>query len=73
VQQGYNKPYAHIWWVDKDTNKVTYYGAKDEVTCRHFTATSSSGEPADYTYTTVLGNTDGTAIDHNLEFLEIDK
>jgi hypothetical protein len=74
VTQGYNSPYSHIWWVDKDTGKVTYYGAKEEVTCRHFTTTSSSGTVEDYTtYTTVLGSTNGTAIDHNLEFLEIDK
>jgi hypothetical protein len=74
VQQGYNKPYAHVWWVDKDTNKVTYYGNKGEVTYRHFTVTSSSGVPADQSTQdgTITGKNDGGAIDHNLEFLEID-
>jgi hypothetical protein len=63
-----------VWWVDKDTNKITYYGNKGEVTYRHFTATSSSGVPADQAAqdSTITGKNDGGAIDHNLEFLEID-
>jgi hypothetical protein len=42
VTQGYNYWYSHMWWKDKDTGKVTYYGAKDEVDEWKFSATNTS-------------------------------
>jgi hypothetical protein len=63
-----------MWWKDKDTGKVTYYGAKDEVDEWRYSTTNTSATCSVYTTktTTITGGTNGTAIDHNLEFLEID-